>query len=120
MGFDSEIDSGLVICVGWQTSMDRVAVDQEGKTALLGEGTHLALSENGMRCVQENVLELSRPGLVSIVENLDAPDLAVFQRFTDRLVDFPMRHLTVSGLAGYIYSGGQCITREEGLHNTLL
>ncbi len=98
MRFDPEIYSGLVVLMGCQTPMDSVAIDQQGETALLGEGTELSLGEDGMGRVQKDMLELSRPGLMPIVEDFDAPNLVRFQRSTDGLVDLPMRYLTVAGL----------------------
>lgn len=99
MRFDPEIDSRLVVIVGLCAPMYRVAINQEGITTLLGKGAKLSLGENRMGCVQKDMLELSGPGLIPIVEDFDAPDLAVFQGPTNGFMDFPMRYLTFPGLA---------------------
>ncbi len=94
MGFNAEIHRRLVVLHGWQPAVDSLAPDQEREPALRGDGAEFALREYRMRGLQQDVLELTRPWLVAVIEDLDAPHLVRFEGLAHRFV-----YLSVGGLA---------------------
>lgn len=78
--------------------MEGLAPDQEREPALRGGGAELALREYRVRGLQEDVLELARPWLIAVVEDLDTPHLARFERLADWFVDLPVGGLALLGL----------------------
>lgn len=78
--------------------MDSLAPDQEREATLRCDGAELALREYRVRRLQEDVLELARPWLVAVIEDLDTPHLARFEGLTDWFVDLPVGGLALLGL----------------------
>lgn len=56
------------------------------------------MREYRVRGLQEDVLELARPWLIAVVEDLDTPHLARFERLADWFVDLPVGGLALLGL----------------------
>ena len=98
MGLNPEVNGRLVILQGGKPAVDSVAVEHQGVPALLGHGAQLAHCEDRMRRVEEDVLELAGPWLVSVVEDLDAPYLVGAYGTAHWLVDFPVGLLALRGL----------------------
>ena len=73
---------------------DRLAVDEQGIAEQGRDGAEFALGEDGVGGLEQDVLELSAPRLVAVIEDLDAPDLVCGQGAADRFVDLPVGSLT--------------------------
>lgn len=78
--------------------MNRLAPDPKWESALHGDGARFTLGEYWVRRFEEDVLELARPWSETVVEDLDAPHLTVFEGPADGFVDLPVSGLALLGL----------------------
>ena len=95
---DAEIHRRLVVLLSGNPAVNGLAVDEQAIAAQGRDGAEFALGEDGVGGLEQDVLELSAPRLVAVIEDLDAPDLVCGQGAADRFVDLPVSLLTFFGL----------------------
>ena len=78
-----------------------IAIDDEREATQLCDGTKLSTSEDRMRGLEQNMLELARPRLIAIVQDLDTPYFIVVECAAHWFVNFPVRFLALNRLYAY-------------------